>query len=350
MKYPRGASKRIETMLEERDRLERRHLRAFDPVLMMLEISLVQAITRPGGDRLPWSISLHARAMREVRGLGRQFGASVSARARLAAHDAVRLGAEQQPRAMAIFATAALGKRVKPPALELDAVVAMTTQTIDARTEDVGARTGEEIASAAVAALFLATRMAAPMAAGLVALDVTKLVMKKARDRSERVIITETTAGGAEGGDVARTVMVKRFPKMRKVWDSTLDLRVCRFCASVHHTVVDENETWGGIDDAPAHARCRCATMPWLDEWTDLLHDLEIAPGPRVGVQEFAHIREKRFGDSAVGSMPNAEVQAGIDRSHAARTSAEAMRRVERPRFAIEDPPVGPSPTKLPYR
>ncbi len=317
VKYPPGAAERIEAMLHERDRIERRHMRQ-SAVAAVAFVAAVRALfDRHGGS--PWTMQIHARTIREFRILGRQYGATVSARARAAAHDMAALSAEHQGRALGIFATAALGQRVPPVAVDLAAAMAVAAEVIDARTEDVGAPMGEDMARVAASTSFANARIAAAVPAVLVGLSVAKALRPRALDRAERVIVTEMTAGAAEGGDAARVQLVKRFPKLpklRRVWDSTLDKRVCRICAGLHHVVVDADKPFpGGFFDEPAHARCRCATMPWLDEWTAMLDDdLQIAPGPRVGVQETAETRLKTFGERAPGFGEDAQIVTGTYR------------------------------------
>lgn len=294
VKYPPGAAKRIERMLLERERLERKHLRTTARDAEAFVAAVRAAIDRH--EARPWTLPLHARIIRQLRGLGHQFGAAVSVRARDAARAMAALAAEHQTRGMAIFATAALGRKVVPVAVNVPAAMSIAVPAIDARTDGIGARSGEELAQVAISASFLETRKTSPLPAALVGLAIANMLRPRALDRAERVVITEATAGGAEGGDAARIQLVKRFPKLRKVWDATLDRRVCRLCASLHHVVVDAGEGWpSGVDDAPAHARCRCCTQPWLDDWSDTLNDMAVAPGPRVGVQEHAELRLPSF-------------------------------------------------------
>lgn len=284
VKFPPGAQARIERMLNERERLERRHMRALDPAMVALEAAILRAMLAGGAER-PWTIREHARAMRGLRAAGQQLGAEVSHRARVAAHEAAAWGAGLQPRALAVMASAALGKRVPAPTIDAHQAAALAAETIDARTDGIGAATGDEVARAAVAASFAATRAEKVALAGMVALSLMPMVMRKARDRSERVIVTEVTAGAAEGGRVVLDGWAKRSTHMQRVWDATLDRRVCALCAGLHHVMVEASEPWpGGVDDAPAHSRCRCATMPFSADFEALLADLGIGPGPRTGV------------------------------------------------------------------
>lgn len=294
--YPKGAQAKIDRLLRQRERLEAKHLRALDPAIAALEASILRAMLSVGGERVPWTIREHARVMRALRSAGVQFGAEVTARATVAARDAATLGATLQPKLMAVMASSATGRRVPPPAIDVGAATARAFEVVDARTLAVGAATGEEIARAAVGQSFLATRGETVAAAGLVALSMMPQVVAKARDRADRVVVTETTAGMAAGGGEARVELVKRYPRMQKSVDAALDRRVCQLCASLHHKVVDiDAEFAAGLMDAPFHARCRCASIGWLAEWSDMLQDMGIGPGERTGVLADVEIQLPTF-------------------------------------------------------
>lgn len=296
MKYPPGAAARIDRMLRERERLERRHLRLARADAEQLEATVRELVAQAGNTS--WSLTAHARVMRHVRAAGRAFGVALSARARAAAVAAVTLGAEHQPRAMAVFASAALGKRLAAPTIDLPAAIATALPDVDARTEDVGARSGDDTAQAVIGASYLETRKVTPLPAVALAAGLAALALNRARERAERVIVTEMTAGAAEGGDAARVMLARRWPKMKVSWDSTLDKRACRLCAELHHKVVDMGaEFAAGVSDAPAHARCRCCTWPHLDEWSEMLEG--IAPGPRTGVVGSVEVQLGSFTERA---------------------------------------------------
>lgn len=299
-KYPPGAAKRIERLLGEREQLERRHLRAFDPAVVALEAAIVRAIVSVGGERAPWGIREHARAMKAIRAAGVDFGQALTHRTQQAAHEATRWGAELQPRALSVLASASLGRRVPAPRVDCDAAVRAARETVDARTDAVGVAAGDELARVALSHSFLATRGAKLAAAGLVALSLAPVVAKKARDRAERVIATEMTAAAGEGGRVVQRGWARRTNKLRRTLDATLDRRVCATCAGLHHAVTDIDQPFpGGYDDAPIHPRCRCATMVWSESWTELLDELGIGPGPRTGVVGGVEIALPSFGSPA---------------------------------------------------
>jgi hypothetical protein len=156
-------------------------------------------------------------------------------------------------------------------------------QHADLRTIEVGARAGEAIGSAAVAAGM--SEVSASTSVASASASVVNVVAERARVEGERVILTEVSTALGLGSQAAMQIVSDDHPNLRMVWDATLDRRVCATCAGLHHVVVDVDEAFpGGFDDAPAHPRCRCYVMPWLDSWTDLLEERGIGPGPRTGV------------------------------------------------------------------
>lgn len=78
--------------------------------------------------------------------------------------------------------------------------------------------------------------------------------------RARRIAVTETTRAYAQGNMAAwrRGKVVKG-----KEWYTSVDSRVCRFCAPLHGVVVPLDDTFpGGIDGPPAHPGCRCDLLP----------------------------------------------------------------------------------------
>lgn len=290
---PAAAALRLQRMLEERTRLERARLRAVHKGAHELAAHVRQTIAALGVER--WTIRDHARVMRPLRAAGRAFGEGVTREATDGAVDAARLGVAHGPRALAAVGGVMLGRRVAAPVIDVATAERVAIEHVIARTHDVGARAGEDVAQLAVALSYGAARAPEPPSAYAVGAAVGAAVLARAKDRGERVIITELVAGAGLGGEAARVELGRRMP-IRKVFDATLDRRVCSTCAGLHHLVVDANDTFDGYDDPPVHVRCRCASLPWLDDWSVLLDDLGVGPGPRTGVVGAVETQLPSFG------------------------------------------------------
>jgi hypothetical protein len=296
VRLPRGSERAVLQLLNERVRMEKAALAELRRAAADHAAAVRDAVATFGN--VNWTLTEHARALGQLRELGRRFGRGVSRIARERALAAADLGIEQGPRAIAVMGGAALGRRLEAPRIDVGRARAMAFPHVEVRTDDVGARAGEDLATAGISASYLEAQKASPTTALLVGLALSKLLAKKAEDRGSLVVTTEVVNGFEWGGHAARDELAEPLPRIRKVWDATLDLRVCALCAELHHTVIDANEQWdGGLDDAPAHPRCRCATLPWLDDWSDLLRQHHIAPGPRTGVQAVAETQLAAFAD-----------------------------------------------------
>lgn len=290
---PPVAEKRLDRMRRERMVLELTALRSLAKQIGHLRAAVVGVVQRSGHG--PWSLRAHARAMRHLRPLGRQLGGAVTHGAMAAAVDAAEMGIDHYLRSIAI-----LGGTSRVPEIERGKALDHARPHLEARTHDVGARAGEAVGQAAVATSYLEAMRDSPPDSARVAALVGGAFALRARSEGERVLVTEVTAASGWGGNGAAIEVMQRFPKMRKYWDSTLDMRVCAQCAELHHVVVDDGDTFpGGLDDAPAHPRCRCCTGPWADDWTELMDALSVGPGPRTGVQEQAETRLPSFGTRA---------------------------------------------------
>lgn len=348
VRLPAGSRRGIETILNERVRLERRALRELDESASDHASAVRDVIAALGA--VAWSLQAHARVQKQLRDLGRRYGSDVSRLARKHARLAADLGVDQQPRALATLARAALRTRVSPPSIDVAAARRVAVEHVDLRTDDVGARAGEDVGAWAVSASYLEAQKASPATAVVLGFALAKALEPKARDRGALVVTTEITAGAEWGGDAARSELAREMPALKKVWDSTLDRRVCPTCAELHHTVVDTKDSFpGGYDDAPAHARCRCATLPWLDDWSDVLRTLGIGPGPRTGVLETAETRLASFTDrtpaEVISSAASERPRAGVTVVVPAQRHQSAA---SKPGPAVQPPPPPASPPKGP--
>jgi hypothetical protein len=284
-------------------RLERRHVAAFRAAVRHASSQVRDVVLANGADA-PWTLQAHARVMRQLRAISRKLGRELSLAAERAALAAAEQGSRRYPETLAALASGALGQRLPTPRVDLARARTVAHEEVAARTHDVGARTGEDVGQVAVGASFLEARRteSTSTSTGAVAAAVAAAFLLRARSNGERVLITETTAGYAVGGRSAAVQLRERMPRLRKAWDATLDLRVCATCAGLHHVVVDSDQPFpGGFDDAPAHANCRCATMPWLSEWTDILDAIGAGPGTRSGVLGAVETRLTSFAETVGG-------------------------------------------------
>ena len=269
VRYPPGAARVVVTLLEERDDLEAEYaveLRA----QARATSSTARDVVLAAGVAV-WTMREHARALRSLRTVGSTFGGALSALARRAALAGAVLGARQQPRAVRAFS----GRKVR----HIEAELVDVNDAIGARTEGVGVSAGEAVAAIAVATSLGAAR--AGWSVSELATTLTPSVLRRAEDRGTAVLVTEMVAGLEAGGEAWR----RKAGIRRKVWDATRDRKVCRRCLANDRQVVDADEPFpDGSWDAPAHTRCRCATMPWSDDWTRDFDELGLTPGPRAGV------------------------------------------------------------------
>jgi len=280
IRLPRGSERGIEKLLNERVRLERRALRELDDGARDHANAVRDLIAALGATA--WTLQAHARVLRQLRTLGRTFGHGLTVLARKHARVAAHLGVEQQGRAFAIEASAALGKRVQAPAVR-GGVVEAAWGRVDVRTDDVGANAGEALAALAVSTSYVETTKAEPATAYAVAGIIAAAVIARARDRGGMVVTTEMVAGFGIGAVEARRSW--GYPKLQVAWDSTLDRRACARCKALHHVVVDEGDEFEpGVTSEPLHSRCRCATIPWAADWQAACDALGVGPGPRTGV------------------------------------------------------------------
>jgi len=269
VRYPPGAGRVVVQLLEERDALEEEYAAELHALTRETSTAMRDAVLALGV--VAWTMRDHARAMRTLRSTGLGFGASLSALARRAALAGVVIGGRQQPRAIRAFS----GRKVRH--IEVD--WADTNEHVNARTEGVGGAAGEAVAALAVASSLGAAR--AGWSAAQLATTLAPTTLKRAEDRGSNVLVTEMVAGIEAGGETWRRHVGIR----RKVWDATRDRKVCRRCLANDRQVVNADEPFpDGSWDAPAHSRCRCATMPWSDDWTRDFDELGLAPGPRAGV------------------------------------------------------------------
>jgi len=89
--------------------------------------------------------------------------------------------------------------------------------------------------------------------------------------RAETIAVTEVTRAFARGNLAA---WEQSGVTDGKKWQTAVDELVCPICAPLHNKVVGLGNQWttrdGGISSPPAHVRCRCWLVPYIDidKWT----------------------------------------------------------------------------------
>lgn len=303
VEMPPGAVSALARMHADRMAIERRALAEFK-AKMRDAAKHARDLVLGNAPAAPWTIHAHARAMRDLRAVGQGLGRNLSAIAQTSALRAAEAGAERYPKALAAMASGALGRRVPAPAIDLHRADSQARVIVFARTDAVGGRSGEDIGQALVAASFVETRRKEPPTAAIVAAAIAALLLRRGESNGDRVLVTEVTAGYGIGARFAGVQLQELMPRLMKVFDATLDLRVCAICAGLHHVMVPENENFpGGYESEPIHGHCRCATMPWLEDWNDIMDAVDVGPGVRTGVQEGVEIRLPSFSSPSPYTM-----------------------------------------------
>ena len=82
-------------------------------------------------------------------------------------------------------------------------------------------------------------------------------------DRARMIAVTEVTRAFAEGNMAAwrESGVIER-----RRWNTNNDELVCPICGPRHNMVVDMGASFDGIDNPPAHPRCRCWVTPVVVE------------------------------------------------------------------------------------
>lgn len=84
------------------------------------------------------------------------------------------------------------------------------------------------------------------------------------RQRAELIASTEVTRAYAEGN---RQAWAEAGIVEKREWRTAADERVCPICGPLHKQQAGLNEAFeGGIDNPPAHPRCRCWIVPVIAE------------------------------------------------------------------------------------
>lgn len=215
-----------------------------------------------------WSVRAHARAMPALREAGRAFGRSVTSSVSMTALEAAARGLADAHEWLSTAAKSATGRASVIPVREGEAASSRALVTV--RTADIGALAGEQVGSVAAARSLALVEESSIV----VAREVGLLAETRASSELARIAATEITAAYS-----AASRSTKNEFGLKRVWDASLDRKVCKLCASLHHRM----EPWP-VEDAPAHPRCRCATMPWHEDFNMFLDSIGVAPGPRPGV------------------------------------------------------------------
>jgi hypothetical protein len=67
-----------------------------------------------------------------------------------------------------------------------------------------------------------------------------------------------------------------------KLWDSTLDSRICPICGPLNRVAVKPEDKFpGGYDHPPAHPYCRCVVVAWHPSWGNIKGEGAMAAPPK---------------------------------------------------------------------
>lgn len=230
--------------------------------------------------RAIWTVRAHAQAIQVIRGATRELSSALGEEVRVAGFDAVSLAIEQFSTQWRIMSRGAS----KAPMVDNEAAKQEALEASVARTANVTDAGEVTIANTALA-VSLQDATHGHVVAAAVVTGLLSTLREKTQIKIEEIFITEVAASANLGTLFMGRQAARRAP-IKKVWDATLDRRVCRKCSVLHRETVLWEQTFpGGLDYPPAHPRCRCVAQPWLDDWTRDLEEADIEPGPRMGVQ-----------------------------------------------------------------
>jgi len=100
--------------------------------------------------------------------------------------------------------------------------------------------------------------------------EIAKGLFMRYRYKAERIVRTEVINAYNETAAIGITEANQHDPAIRKRWDATNDMRVCRICASLHGEVVKVDHAFStGVMAPPQHPNCRCAVIAWSPTWTE---------------------------------------------------------------------------------
>lgn len=98
--------------------------------------------------------------------------------------------------------------------------------------------------------------------------SLSAVLMKRATYQASRIVRTELinayNAHALEGIKEAH----RDDPRIMKRWDGHVDRRICLDCRGLDGTVVGVREEFPlGVRQPPLHPFCRCAVVPWREDW-----------------------------------------------------------------------------------
>jgi SPP1 gp7 family putative phage head morphogenesis protein len=264
---PKGAQGPLDDMLQMRLRREDYQVQKVKrTAVATLQTDIERALKK--GTRGRWDEEAHAKVLRDVRAATRKFEASLSAAARESALHAVKKATKDIDDQWQILGRKATRKRSVPkPLYDREAARKAAAKESAERTHHVGVHSAR-VATKRVQAMSLRElQRMAPGKGPEVAKKIAAEVARMAANDAQRVISTEMTAAYASVAQHAALDMRSHYP-LKKQWDAALDRKTCRWCASLHRTVVDVTDSFpGGVDGPPLHPFCRCAVVPFMGSW-----------------------------------------------------------------------------------
>jgi SPP1 gp7 family putative phage head morphogenesis protein len=174
-------------------------------------------------------------------------------------------------------------------------------------------------------------RMGGPPIAGAPGEAAAQGLFRRYRHWAERVVRTEVIHSyntmAHEGLKEAQTVE----PGLKRRWDSSMDVRLCIQCATLHGQVVDIDKPFsGGVMYPPAHPNCRCAVVAWHKDWAG---DFSTEQSQRMREIEEDKRREQMLKDAQRAQLQEAQrkrreglARAAEAKRAAAKQAAEAKR------------------------
>jgi hypothetical protein len=284
----------FEAVSAEIDRLPEPHLRALAPVMVQAEAELARDFTRwlrtiPGGEakftaqQLRVALVQLRAAMRRARGMSDALFGILQGAGEDAGHLALGHLARQAEKFGALFQGSMRALPFRPAA-----VLAKGDELLIRRFRSSSLRYGEHVAQDIQRQLAVGMvrgetfaqmtgriqrlgghlAVAPPSEALTAGNQMAAAVMGRNRSRAEMIVRTEAVNAYNVVADEAIGEATAEDPDYLKRWDATLDQRGCLRCRALHNTLRDHGKAFpGGMQQPPAHPRCRCCLTFWHREW-----------------------------------------------------------------------------------
>lgn len=100
--------------------------------------------------------------------------------------------------------------------------------------------------------------------------DAARGLLRGADWRLERLARTEMAHASEVQAHQAFLQARAQMPDLRRIWNSALDMRVCRTCAEMNGVVSDATGAFPGDVVPPLHPQCRCCATVWRESWGEI--------------------------------------------------------------------------------